>query len=88
MSDNDDDYDDGGDDKIKLKKSKTRGDYVRWSHQEIEAIKRSLGRFIALRKIPQKHDCLLAMKNEPVLKNREWKKLKFQVANLIKKKFY
>lgn len=52
---------------------------------EINAIKRSLGKFIAPRKIPQQHDCLLAIKNEPILKNRDWKKIKFQVANIIKK---
>lgn len=68
-----------------LTKSKKRGEYVRWTSNEIGAIKRSLGRFIALRKIPQKYDCLLAMKNEPILKDRDWKKIKFQVANLIKK---
>lgn len=46
----------------------------------------SLGKFVALRKIPQQHDCLLAIKHEPILKNRDWKKIKFQVANIIKKK--
>lgn len=66
-------------------KSNKRGDYIKWSTSEKDAIKRSLGKFIELRKIPQQHDCLLAIKNEPALKNRDWKKVKFQVANLIKK---
>lgn len=67
------------------KQSKSRIDYVKWSVEELDAIKRSLGKFIALNKIPQQHDCLLAIKNEPILKNRPWKKVKYQVANLIKK---
>lgn len=77
--------DENGDNINTLKKPKKRGEYVKWTSKEIEAIKRSLGRFIALRKIPQKYDCLLAIKNEPILKNRDWQKVKFQVANLIKK---
>jgi len=52
---------------------------------ELDAIKRSLGTFISLGKIPEQHDCLTAIKNEPILKNRPWKKSKYQVANLIKK---
>jgi len=63
----------------------TRGDYVKWSDAEINVIKCAMGKFIALQKIPQRHDCLLAIKNEPALKKRSWKKIKFQVANLIKK---
>lgn len=55
--------------KIK-KSSKSRGDYFKWSNAEIAAIKRSMIRFIALRKIPQQYDCLLALKNEPALKKR------------------
>lgn len=68
-----------------VKKTKKRGDYIRWTMAEIDAIKRCLGKFIALRKTPQQHDCLLAIKHEPILKNRDWKKIKFQVANIIKK---
>lgn len=68
-------------------KSRTRVDYIKWSNAEIEAVKRSLGKFIALRKIPQQNDCLLAMKKEPILNTRSWKKIKFQVANIIKKSF-
>ncbi|XP_060875396.1 uncharacterized protein LOC132952418 [Metopolophium dirhodum] len=67
---------------VVAKKSKKRGDYIKWTMAEINAIKRSLGKFIALRKIPQQHDCLLAIKNEPILKNRDWKKIKFQVETV------
>jgi len=69
----------------KIKNSKKRGDYQRWTNIEMQAIKRQLSKFIALKKIPQQHDCLLAIKNEPALKNRNWEKIKFQVANIIKK---
>ena len=62
-----------------------RGDYKRWTDIEMQAIKKQLSWFISLKKIPQQHDCLLAMKNEPALKNRSWKNIKFQVANIIKK---
>lgn len=65
--------------------SKKRVDYIKWSNDEIKAVERSLEKFIALRKIPQQHDCLLAMKKEPILNKRSWKKIKFQVANTIKK---
>jgi len=71
--------------KKKASTKSTRGDYIKWSDSEINAIKRAMGQFIALHKIPQQHDCLLAIKNEPALKKRSWKKIKFQVANLIKK---
>eukprot|EP00102_Acyrthosiphon_pisum_P026310 XP_016663520.1 PREDICTED: uncharacterized protein LOC107884922 [Acyrthosiphon pisum] len=71
--------------KIKVVTKSNRGDYVKWSESEINAVKRAMGKFIALHKIPQQHDCLLAIKNEPALKKRNWKKIKFQVANLIKK---
>lgn len=63
----------------------TRSDYVKCSDAEVNAIKRTMGKFIASHKIPRQHDCLLAIKNEPALKKRSWKKIKFQVANLIKK---
>lgn len=66
-------------------KKKKRVNYIKWSECEINAVKRSLGKFIALRKIPQQHDCLHALQKEPILKNRSWKNLKFQVANIIKK---
>lgn len=68
------------------KNSKNKsGDYVKWTSKELEAVKRSPDKFVALQKIPQKYNCLLAIKNEPILKNRDWKKVKFQVAILIKK---
>lgn len=70
---------------IKKQGTYSRIDYVKWSKEEIKAIERSLGKFIALHKIPQQYDCLLAIKNGPILKNRSWRKIKFQVANLIKK---
>ncbi|XP_022179916.1 uncharacterized protein LOC111040345 [Myzus persicae] len=59
-------------------KTKTRVDYIKWSNGEMEALKRFFGKFIALHKIPQQHDCLLAIKKEPALGKRPWKKIKFQ----------
>lgn len=70
-----------------MKNTKKRGDYQRWTTAEMQAIKRQLSQLISLKKIPQQHDCLLAIKNEPALRNRNWKKIKFQVANIIKKDF-
>lgn len=70
--------------KKQIENKKAR-DYVKWTSSEINAIKRSMHKFIAMHKIPQQYDCLLAIKHEPALKNRSWKKIKFQVANLINK---
>lgn len=72
---------------VKTQCKSKRTQYKVWTAKELEALKRSLGKFIKLGKIPQQHDCLLAMKNEPILVDRGWKNLKFQVANLIKKQF-
>lgn len=74
------------DEKIKKKKN-SRINYIKWTETEISAIKRTMSKFIALHKIPQQHDRLLAIQQEPVLQNRNWKKIKFQVVNLIKKSF-
>lgn len=60
--------------KIRVVTKSTRNDYVKLSYSEINAIKRAMGKFIALHKIPQQHDCLLAIKNEPALKKKKLKK--------------
>lgn len=71
----------------KTKCNNQRVHYKVWTAKELEAVKRSPGKLISLGKIPQQHDCLLAMKNEPILVDRGWKNIKFRVGNLIKKQF-
>lgn len=55
-----------------------------WTDQEKTAAQRRMAKFIALRKVPGKNDCLLCIEKEsPVLNTRTWKDIKYFVYNEI-----
>lgn len=57
-----------------------------WNGQERTAVKRHLGKFIALRKIPAKQDCLMCIdKESSVLRARRWTDVEYFVYNEIVK---
>ncbi|XP_054869079.1 uncharacterized protein LOC129349540 [Amphiprion ocellaris] len=57
-----------------------------WNDQERTAVKRHLGKFIALKKVPAKQDCLMCIdKESSVLRARTWKDVKYFVYNEIVK---
>ena len=55
-----------------------------WTAEEKAAVRRSLGKFLDSQKVPGQSDCLRAMAQEPALRERNWKDLKYQVHNQIK----
>lgn len=57
-----------------------------WTPQERSAVKRRLTKFIALKKVPTKQDCLMCIaKESPALRARTWKDVKYYVYNEILK---
>lgn len=55
-----------------------------WTSRERNAVQRGMAKFIALRKVPGKTDCLLCIgKESPVLRSRTWKDIKYFVHNEI-----
>ena len=55
-----------------------------WTDGEKNAVQRRMAKFIALRKVPGKTDCLLCIEKEsPVLRTRTWKHIKYFVHNEI-----
>ncbi|KAL7372217.1 hypothetical protein ABVT39_012227 [Epinephelus coioides] len=57
-----------------------------WSVEERTAVLQRMTKFVALRKVPAKNDCLLCIKKEsPVLSTRTWKDVKYFVYNEIVK---
>lgn len=57
-----------------------------WNEQERSAVHRHLAKFIALKKVPGKQDCLMCItKESPVLRARTWKDVKYLVYNEIVK---
>ncbi|XP_027131229.1 uncharacterized protein LOC104929912 isoform X6 [Larimichthys crocea] len=55
-----------------------------WTNQEKSAVQRGMAKFIALKKVPGKTDCLLCIRKEsPVLRTRTWKDIKYFVHNEI-----
>jgi hypothetical protein len=66
------------------RKRRTMATRHRWSEAEKSAVKRQLSKFIKLRKVPGKVDCLNAINNEPALKPHydNWQKIKFCVRNM------
>ncbi|XP_074548966.1 uncharacterized protein LOC141807087 [Halichoeres trimaculatus] len=57
-----------------------------WTEKERNAVKRRLTKFIALKKVPAKQDCLMCIaKESPALKARTWKDVKYFVYNEIVK---
>uniref|UniRef100_A0A7M5XMF9 Uncharacterized protein n=1 Tax=Clytia hemisphaerica TaxID=252671 RepID=A0A7M5XMF9_9CNID len=59
--------------KRKASKGKT------WSNDEKEAVRRRLKDFFKLKKVPRQGDIQPWLKDEPALKNRDWKAVKFHV---------
>ena len=68
--------------KPRAKRRKT-GERRTWSTAEKEAVKRQLGKYFRLKKIPGKVDCETAKRNEPTLHGRSWTQIKFCVKNNI-----
>ena len=66
----------------KAKRRKTGGRRT-WSTAEKEAVKRQLGKYFRLKKVPGKADCEMAKRNEPILHERAWNQIKFYVKNNI-----
>ncbi|XP_051803216.1 sarcoplasmic reticulum histidine-rich calcium-binding protein-like isoform X1 [Acanthochromis polyacanthus] len=57
-----------------------------WNDQERSAVKRHLGKFIALKKVPAKQHCLMCIdKESSVLRARRWTDVKYFVYNEIVK---
>ncbi|XP_034545263.1 RNA polymerase-associated protein LEO1-like [Notolabrus celidotus] len=55
-----------------------------WTDKERTAVKRRLAKFIALKKVPAKQDCLMCIGQESsVLRTRTWKDVKYFVYNEI-----
>ncbi|XP_008288938.1 transcriptional regulator ATRX homolog [Stegastes partitus] len=55
-----------------------------WTKEEKDAVQQRMTKFIALKKVPAKHDCLLCIsKVSPVLSTRTWKDVKYFVYNEI-----
>ncbi|KAI4830843.1 hypothetical protein KUCAC02_002449 [Chaenocephalus aceratus] len=54
-----------------------------WTSKEKAAVRRQLGRFITLQRVPGKEPCVTALEAEPVLCSRSWKDVKNQVYNSI-----
>lgn len=52
-----------------------------WSSSEKEAVKRQLGKYFAVEKLPGKNEIETAIKKEPVLRNRPWAQIKFFIKN-------
>ncbi|XP_019740045.1 uncharacterized protein LOC109524538 [Hippocampus comes] len=60
---------------------------TRWSHQEVQAVKKHMSRFITSCIVPAKYDCDKCLRAEPeALKNRSWQSVKFYVYNRIQAK--
>ena len=58
---------------------------VLWTEEEKQAVKKQLQQCLVLNRVPQKHEAELALSNEPCLRRRSWKGIKYQVYNLLKK---
>jgi hypothetical protein len=56
---------------------------VKWTAAEKQAIDRQLGRFVTTMKVPGRLECIQAISKEPVLRNRTWKNVKYNVYNRI-----
>lgn len=57
-----------------------------WNEKEKTAVKRRMTKFIALKKVPGKDECLMCIaKESPVLSARSWKDVKYFVYNEIAK---
>ncbi|XP_067352979.1 uncharacterized protein [Channa argus] len=57
-----------------------------WTEQEKTAVQKNMAKFVALRRVPAKNDCLLCIgKASPVLSARTWKDVKYFVYNEIVK---
>ncbi|CAK6964052.1 uncharacterized protein LOC104929912 isoform X8 [Scomber scombrus] len=55
-----------------------------WTDQEKIVVQRRMTKFIALKKVPGKNDCMLCIgKESPVLSTRTWKDIKYFVYNEI-----
>ncbi|TRY91274.1 hypothetical protein DNTS_035671, partial [Danionella cerebrum] len=55
-----------------------------WTKEERTAVQQNMSKFVALRRVPGKNDCLLCIgKASPVLSNRTWKDVKYFVYNEI-----
>lgn len=54
-----------------------------WSEEEQAAVRRQLGDFCELVKVPGKRDCDACLAAEPALSTRTWKEVKYFVHNSI-----
>lgn len=54
-----------------------------WRSEEQGAVKRTLGKFFALRKVPGKAECQSCLDANPVLRSRSWVDIKNFVHNTI-----
>ncbi|XP_053366395.1 uncharacterized protein si:ch211-266o15.1 isoform X2 [Clarias gariepinus] len=56
----------------------------KWKNEEQEAVRRQLGNYISISKVPGKIDCLDCIRAEPqALKSRTWMDVKYYVYNTI-----
>jgi len=56
----------------------------RWSDDEKQAVQRRLGHLLQVRRPPRKHECDLAIQQEPALCQRDWRAVKNHMASLIR----
>lgn len=54
-----------------------------WTFDEQYAVKQSLRKFLATRKVPGKADCEACLSANPVLGSRSWQDVKYFVHNTI-----
>lgn len=54
-----------------------------WSEEEQAAVRRQLGDFCKLVKVPGKKDCDACLAAEPALNTRTWREVKYYVHNSI-----
>ncbi|XP_020314650.2 uncharacterized protein LOC109869147 [Oncorhynchus kisutch] len=55
-----------------------------WSDAAKAAVKRQLGHFISMMKVPGKRDCEVCLHNEPAVRDRTWRDIKNYVHNTVK----
>ena len=66
---------------VRRKMSKTSSKRSVWTTEEKNAVKRQLGKFFAMSKLPGKGDIEAAKREEPVLFSRPWTQIKFFIRN-------
>ncbi|XP_076843861.1 uncharacterized protein LOC143488824 isoform X1 [Brachyhypopomus gauderio] len=64
--------------------SRSREKRKKWGEEEQQAVRKQMGKYISLRTVPGKRDCLECIRKEPdALRSRTWKDIKNYIHNTI-----